>query len=198
MTGLEPPRLIAGLLIVAAMTCTPLAAWAHTPCDPTFMSPVTNCELQTQAPVHYGSWETQGWAYYCTGDHPYYWGPNANYYENFTWDSSCFSVAENWWAEGSPNKFDATITNWCINPGGQKITVTLGCSKDPPPGYLPACTTVGGSVADPGCPQANSHTFCNNSRAPPVCFLTYTETCTNKTKYLCTADVGLTWCQQCQ
>ena len=133
MTGLQPRRLIAGLLIVAAMTCTPLAAWAHTPCDPTFMSPVTNCELQTQAPVHYGSWETQGWAYYCTGDHPYYWGPNANYYENFTWDSSCFSVAENWWAEGSPNKFDATITNWCINPGGQKITVTLGCSKDPPP-----------------------------------------------------------------
>ena len=36
--------------------------------------PIPNCEVQTQAPVPYGRAETKGWAYYCTGDHPYYWG----------------------------------------------------------------------------------------------------------------------------
>ena len=185
---------VAGMLIGAAMSITPLPAWAA-PCDLSYQTPVPECEPQPQAPVQYNSWQTHGWAYYCTGDHPYFWGLPSDYIEDFTWDSSCFSVAENYFAEGPPNKFDATITNWCINPGGQKITVTLGCSKVPPPGYQPSCTTVGGSVADPGCKQANVRTFCRGS--PPVCFLTYTETCANNTNYECTADNGFAWCQQC-
>ena len=196
MTGLELRRLVAGLLIGTAMTLTPVAARAE-PCDPTIMSPVPDCEPQPQAPVHYDSWQTHGWDYYCTGDHPYFWGLSSDYLSNFTWDSTCFSVAENWFGEGPPNKFAATITNWCINPDGQQITVTLGCSKDPPPGYLPQCTTVGGAVQDPGCGQSNVRTFCNGT-SPPVCFLTYSETCPNKTTYECTADNGFAWCQQCQ
>src|SRR3954470_2304994 len=43
------------------------------------------------------------------------------YLANFTWDSDCFTVAENYYGETTPFKFDATITNWCINPGGQDI-----------------------------------------------------------------------------
>jgi hypothetical protein len=35
---------------------------------------VPDCQEQVQAPVSYTGWQTQGWAYYCTGDHPYFWG----------------------------------------------------------------------------------------------------------------------------
>jgi hypothetical protein len=198
MTGHKPCRPAAGLLIGAAMTLMPLAAQAYYyPCDPNLFEPVPNCEPQQQAPVKYDPGWVQGWAYYCTGDHPYYWGPNQSYYANFTWNNSCFSVAENWWNETTPNKFDATIGNWCIS-SEETIIVTLGCSKDPPPGYLPSCTTVGGAVPDPGCKQSNQHTYCQNPGGVPICFETYTETCTNDTTYLCTADQGASWCQQCQ
>ena len=197
MTGRKQGRLVAALLFVSAMSLTTSAAWAHTPCDPTLMFPVPDCEVQTKAPVHYDSWETSGWAYYCTGDHPWYWGIGSYYLENFTWDNSCFTVAENYYAETTPNKFDATITNWCINRGGQKITMFLGCSKQPPPGFLPSCPGGGSFGADPGCPQSNVHTFCNNSKLP-ICFLTYTEKCSNGTHYNCVADSGVNQCQQCQ
>src|SRR6187431_2440384 len=59
------------------------------PCDG-----VPFCETQQQAPVHYWSWQTSGWAYYCSGDHPYYWNNGQStlgFGNNFTWDNSCFS-----------------------------------------------------------------------------------------------------------
>ena len=198
MTGRKPRRPAAGLLIGAAMTLMPLAAQAYYPCDPSLFEPVPDCEPQQKAPVEYPGDFGGGWAYYCTGDHPYYWGPNASYYANFTWNNSCFSAAENWWNETTPNKFDANIANWCVFSPPQTIIVTLGCSKDPPPGYLPSCPTVGGAVPDPGCKQSNQHTYCQNPGGVPVCFETYTETCTNDRIYLCTADQGASWCQQCQ
>src|ERR1700761_1293124 len=37
-------------------------------------SGVPQCEQQQQAAVSYNADQTRGWAYYCTGDHPYYWG----------------------------------------------------------------------------------------------------------------------------
>jgi hypothetical protein len=52
------------------------------PCDG-----VPFCETQQQAPVHYWSWQTSGWAYYCSGDHPYYWNNGQNtlgFGNNFT------------------------------------------------------------------------------------------------------------------
>ena len=197
MTGPGRCHLVAGLMFASAMSLTLSAARAHTPCDPTLMLPVPDCEIQTMAPVHYGSWGTSGWAYYCTGDHPYYWGIGSDYLANFTWDSDCFTVAENYYGETTPFKFDATITNWCINPGGQDIVVSLGCSDKPPPGFLPSCPGGGEFGPDPGCPQSNVSTYCTHT-VPAICFLTFFETCSNNVEYSCYADNGLTQCQTCQ
>jgi hypothetical protein len=180
------------LALVMSMSFAP-AAWS-TPCDPTLIPPVPDCELQKQQPIHFSGWETQYWDFYCSGDHPYYWGLNSNIVVNFTWDNSCFSVIENLFGENSPNKFSGLFTNWCIN--GQSTTVTLGCSNQPPPGFTPACNIVAGPVGDPGCPQSNIQNHCS-ATLPPICFLTATETCSNGTRYECTADIGIVWCFQC-
>ncbi|MGD9507542.1 MAG: hypothetical protein AB7O95_10265 [Geminicoccaceae bacterium] len=87
---------------------------------------IPDCELQVQAPVDYGTLHTSGWAYYCTGDHPYFWGYDYSFSPSFTFDNTCFSVAENVFFE-DPSKFDATITNWCDKP--ETIIVTLACSS---------------------------------------------------------------------
>jgi hypothetical protein len=196
MAGLKLRRLVAGPLIGAAMILMPLAARA-TPCDPDIFSPVPDCEVQVQTPVQFDAGYAGGWAFYCTGDHPYFWGlGNANLPGNFTWNSWWFTVTESVFAEGPPNKFDALITNWNIG-SAENIIVSLGCSKDPPPNYFPNCPTTGGPEADPGCPQANIHNFCSSGPVP-VCLQTYTETCPDKAQYVCSADLGLTSCQQCQ
>lgn len=197
MTGFKPHRLVAAPLIAAAMALTPLAAWA-TPCDPNVFTPVPDCRIQVQAPVHYDAGGVSGWADHCTGDRPYFWGlGNASLPGNFTWNNDWFTVTEIEFAEGPPDKFDADIFNWNIF-GGEDITVSLGCSSVKPPGYIPGCTTTGGPVPDPECkPQQNIHNYCAPGKAP-VCFQTYTETCSDKTNYVCTADQGLTSCLQCQ
>ena len=164
-----------------------------TPCDPSIFSPVPDCEPQQQAPVSYTFWETQYWDYYCSGDHPYFWGLSSNIPVNFTWDNSCFSVIENVFGEIAPNKFSGLFTNWCT---AQDVTVTLGCSSQPPPGFAPACNIVGERVGDPGCSQSNIQNHCS-SGLPPICFQTFSETCSNGDRYFCTADVGFIWCYQC-
>jgi hypothetical protein len=55
---------------------------------------------------------------------------------------------------------------------------------------------VAGPFDDPGCPQSNIQNHCN-SGLPPICFQNFTETCSNGTRYLCTADIGIVWCYQC-
>ena len=40
---------------------------------------VPNCQSQLQAPISYSAWQTQGWAYYCTGDHPYFYHSNGSW-----------------------------------------------------------------------------------------------------------------------
>ncbi len=165
------------------------------PCDG-----VPFCETQQQAPVHYWSWQTSGWAYYCSGDHPYYWNNGQNtlgFGNNFTWDNSCFQVTENPFAESEPSKMDATITNWCIHRGGEDITVTLGCSQQPQGG--PSCPNNNTKVVfhDPKCPVQGSP---QNHCAPgifPVCYQTWTEQCNDGPAY-CTADQGVIWCVECQ
>lgn len=91
---------------------------------------VPDCAGQVQKPVSYTWLKTKGWAYYCTGDHPYFWSMVDGYPRNYTWDNSCFSVTENNVYEDW-NKFDATITNWCSK--SEVLTLTLGCSSSPPP-----------------------------------------------------------------
>jgi hypothetical protein len=192
MTRSEKRRLATGVLFAAAIALAPLATWAEACHD--YTTPIPDCETQTMATIHYGAWQTRGWAYYCTGDHPYFWGSAEYYAGNYSQNNNCFSVTENPFVETTPNKFDATITNWCLK--GEDITITLGCSDAPPPGYLPACTYVGGPVHDPGCPQANAHNYCSTTN-PPVCFQTFTETC-GSTTYDCTIDLLVTWCNKCQ
>jgi hypothetical protein len=185
---IRPGAWAAALLL--ALLLRPVEAAAGACSD----SSIPDCQEQVQAPIGYSGWQTSGWAYYCTGDHPYYWGLGYNYAVNFSFDNTCFSVIENIFAEGTPNKFDATLTNWCLDD--QSITVTLGCSAQPPPGFGPACNYVGNPVSDPGCPTSNIANHCSSTN-PAVCFQTSTETCSNGTTYSCTTDLLVTWCYQC-
>jgi hypothetical protein len=168
-------------------------AWC-TPCDPSIFQPVPDCELQQQKAVHYSFWESSYWDYYCTGDHPYFWGLRAGWPVNFTWDNSCFSVIENVFGEGEANKFSGLFTNWC---DAQDVVVTLGCSSQPTPGFDPTCNIVGTVLHDPGCPldgPAMNHCAPGNF---PFCFQTSRETCSDGTQYLCTTELLVTWCYKC-
>jgi hypothetical protein len=176
-----------------ALTCLlALAAPARTAagvCDS-----VPDCEGQVQTPEFYIAWQTSGWAYYCTGDHPYYWNNDQvlGFGNNFTWDDSCFTVTENPFAEDI-SKMDATITNWCL--AEEFITVTIGCSRQPQGG--PSCPNGTKTVADPGCPmQGNPTNHCSGGTVP-FCFQTWIESCSNGLAH-CTADAGLSWCTVCQ
>jgi len=178
----------------AALTCLlALAAPARTAasvCDS-----VPDCEGQVQHPIHYGASHSSGWAYYCTGDHPYYWNNGQStlgFGNNFTWDNSCFTVTENPFVEDI-SKMDASITNWCV--ADEFITVTIGCSKQPQGG--PSCPNGTKTVADPGCPmQGHSTNHCSGGSVP-VCFLTWTESCPNGLAY-CTDVLTASWCTVCQ
>ena len=116
---------LATWVIVLAFVTTPSMGLAAI-CDG-----VPNCQQQVQAPVSYTGWQTQGWAYYCTGDHPYFWGlRQSGACGSVSFDNSCFTVTEDAIAEGTdPSKFDGTITNWCFST--QSIIVTLGCFNVP-------------------------------------------------------------------
>jgi hypothetical protein len=92
---------------------------------------VPDCQSYVQAPIHYGGWETRGWAYYC---------PNNLYYWNYSKNNHCFMVSENSYAENYASKFDATITNWCFK--GEDISITLGCSAQQPPRCDSGCVAV--------------------------------------------------------
>ena len=183
----------AALLAIAIGAGLVTTAWA-TPCDPTIFQPVPDCELQVQQPVKYSGWDTAYWDFYCTGDHPYFWGMAAGWIVNWTWDNSCFSGIENVFGEGQSNKLSALFTNWCVST--QPLTVTLGCSKQPPPGFEPACNPVGDPVSDPKCKEGTPINHCSSSN-PPICFQNVIETCSDGTRYLCTADVGIVWCYKC-
>jgi len=181
------------LLVGAVAFINNLEKLSAAPCDG-----VPLCETQVMTPVHYWAWQTSGWAYYGSGDHPYYWNNGQStlgFGNNFTWDNSCFSVTENPFAEDA-SKMDATITNWCIHRGGEDITVTLGCSQQPQAG--PSCPNNNTQVVfhDVKCPMQGSP---QNHCAPgtfPVCYETWTEQCSDGPAY-CTADLGAVWCVIC-
>lgn len=133
---LQPRRTATMALAALGAACAFAGpAWADA-CDsqPTASQPlyqrIPDCELQVQQQLYFPKSYTSGWAFYCTGDHPYYWGYQYSFWPSFTWDDSCFTVTENIFYEGQ-NKFDATLTNWCIKP--ENIVVTLACSSKPPP-----------------------------------------------------------------
>ena len=155
---------------------------------------IPNCEVQTMAPVSYGFWETKSWAYYCTGDHPYYWGAEwSGYVTSFNWNQSGYTGVENPFSE-TPGSFDGSFTRWQLFT--DPLTVNLACSSQAQPDVQGCQSNGAGPVGDPGCPQANVHNYC--SRGPvPVCFQTFTESCTNGASYDCNDQFGVIWCNQC-
>jgi hypothetical protein len=181
-------------MIVLGMLLLLLAAYpgagSAAPCDG-----VPLCETQVQGSVHYGGWDTKGWAYYCGGDHPYYWNNDSvlGFGNNFSFNNSCFTVTENPFVENSPSKMDATITNWCLK--GEDITVTLGCSAQPQTAACPSNSTSS-VIKDPGCPiQGSVRNTCSGGLIP-VCIQTWTEQCSSGPVY-CTADQAVIWCITC-
>lgn len=167
------------------------------PCDG-----VPNCQYQQQTGISYGGWDTKGWAYYCTGDHPYFWGDfYANVEGRWVQTNSCFETTENRLAEqSSPNKLDVTVTNWCAKR--EDYVISLACSSTPPPGLTNNCSGPANPVKDPGCPiQGNIANHCISSLPIADCFQTWQEQCGNTT-YWCTQTpilglVPVTSCLAC-
>jgi hypothetical protein len=182
---------IAWLLVGLAMMLLPSQALARDPCTDSYIT-IPNCELQVQQPVQYKGWHSSNMNYYCTGDHPYYWGLEQSFIRSFTFDNSCFTATENIWGD-DVNKLEVLITNWCLNT--QDITLTLACSATPQPGTA-FCATEGGPVSDPGCPQGTVKNICSRG-VVPVCIQLYKETCANKVSYQCQTTFGITACLQC-
>lgn len=81
--------------------------------------PNNPCQNQVQAPISYTGLETNSWAYYCTGDHPYFFKAN----NGVAWDNTCFTSTENIVAEN--DNFDGDFTNWCVD--SEWLVVTLAC-----------------------------------------------------------------------
>ena len=177
------------LLGVFAFIANPYRSVA-VPCDG-----VPDCEPQVMDIVQYSELQTKGWAYYCGGDHPYYWNndPILGFGNNFSADNSCFKITENPFVE-DVNKMDATITNWCN--AIEVVAVTLGCSRQPQAG--PSCPNNNTKITDdPNCPmQGSPVNHCSNAGVP-VCFQTWTEQCSTGPAY-CTDNLGVIWCVTCQ
>jgi hypothetical protein len=182
-------------LMLAALVSPPASA---DPCVDSW-SPPPNCQTQTTAPVYYSFWDTKSWAYYCTGDHPYYWGTNTDGnkadvigYEIVPYGFTSVETAS---GEGdSVNKLDALFTNWST---GQNLVVQMACSNVPPP-KAQVCDTSGtGIVGDPGCTQSQARQYCNGGSGP-TCFTLFLETCTNGKTYQCTEiSILPAFCQPC-
>jgi hypothetical protein len=113
--------------------------WAGSASANPCVKQITNCQPQVMAGISYSGWETKGWAYYCSGDHPYYWGKST-----FESNNSCFSVAEQMFRTNN-RKLNVTITNWCFKK--ETLVLILACS-DHVPGFPCGIPTGLGCPAD--------------------------------------------------
>lgn len=145
MTGLTANCTVLVMLVgCGTLVSTAASAQAVNPCEestqwaysgPGWPDHIPNCELQLQPLLTFKALRTHGYAFYCTGDHPYYWGYEYGYYRSYYWENNCLTVAENESFE-SGAKFDATFTNWCVSD--QSTTLVLACSDTPQP-KTPCC-----------------------------------------------------------
>jgi hypothetical protein len=113
--------------LVVALRAEPARAEPDDPCGP---FNVPDCKAQKQAPLTFDAIFSSGYAFYCAGDHPYFWSNLNTNTRNFTWDNSCFTVTENIFFEHIDNnsKLDVTISNWCYQQ--EDITITVACSSE--------------------------------------------------------------------
>jgi hypothetical protein len=98
---------------------------------------ISDCQNQVQAPVSFNGLQTQGWAFYCGGDHPYFYAIDGAWsIDNSNVSGSGFSGIENPSQEGTgtssgaSNKMDANFTNWALEQND--LVVTLACSDTAP------------------------------------------------------------------
>lgn len=123
--------LAAAAMAIAALTAG--SARANDACTkrPGILVGIPDCEIQPQVPVKYGAWDTKGWAYYCKGDYPYFWGVGWSEPRSFTITGKCFEATENAFAQGDDlSKFDATFTNCCLK--SEELELSLACSSQNP------------------------------------------------------------------
>ena len=186
------------VMALAVLTIAVLTTKCFASSDPCSGTP--SCELQQQAPVTYRADQTQGWAYYCTGDHPYYWG--AAYAGNsgrWVQTSKWFTTIENGLGEtGDPGKLDVTVTNWDAKK--QDYTISLACSQEPPPGWNEMCTNTSQWVDhDPACPTVpnTSRKLTRSSGGVPLFFFMWVEQCNANLYWNCSSDQGLVQCSSC-
>lgn len=194
----------ARLLLLAALFAP---HWSNS-ADAALCDGIPDCEPQVQARVPFDRAETKNMSFYCTGDHPYAWGmwwyDQINTPANQTWDwtsdageKSCFEFLTEWAGPeiGHPSSLNISATNlWCA---ADAFRMTLACSKQIPPGAgINGCIPVTNIQSDPGCPVTWENNNCQNTKIP-VCFQNAIETCSDGTKYACTAELGFVWCQQC-
>ena len=203
--GKAVPALLRVAVLAAALLPRPGSAQAGAdaglgnsqPCDG-----IPNCQLQQQAPVTYKSSTSNGWAYYCTGDHPYYWGKAwAGNSGRWVQTNSCFTTDENGLAEGGdPGKLDVTVHNWCTSP--QDYVISLACSNVPPPAWAENCAagTSQNVDHDPGCPHVpnTDKTISRSVGGVPIFFFLWVEQCAASNLFWnCSADQGLVQCSSC-
>lgn len=149
---------------------------------------VPECQLQDKGPIKVKFLHTTGWAFYCSGDYPFYW--------NWEKHASCCTAIENPFEEsGHPGKLDVTITH-SVPFTSDDFRVTMACSRVNQNG--PANCQTGTPRSDPHCPTVSGteQNYC--SKGPvPVCIQVWEERCTDGTLYYCTADEGAVWCIRC-
>ena len=160
---------------------------------------VPNCQEQTKSWIHFKALETKGYAYYCTGSHPYYWnnGPALGFGNNWKFKPSCYSVTENVFGETTkrPSKADFTITNWCHHssfpfaPKSEHFHMILGCSQLPQDSD-PPCKKNLETVKDPKCPLKGKVSN-NCSDDGTACIQTYEEKCSDGKEYYCTLNIDI-------
>ena len=200
MTRIRMRARAARLLLLAAL----LAPQWPNPAGAGACDGIPDCEPQVQERVPFARAETKYMDFYCVGDHPYAWGMWWYDGSGQTWDwtsdageKSCFAFQSEWAGpeDGHPSKYSLGAVNlWCA---ADAYRVTIACSKQMPPSAgVNGCIPDGGIVADPGCPTTWEHNNCQNTGIP-VCFQNVIETCSDGTKYACTAELGFVWCQHC-
>ena len=160
------------------------------PCDD-----VPQCQKQEKSSKSYKGWQSRTWAYYCTGEYPYYWD-NAGFFtanNNFSWDNKkCFTVTQ---GEVGSSKWSALITNFCLKT--ESIEITLGCSRVPQSGA--SCKLEDKVVGDPKCPitKGTARNQCSGGLVP-ACVQTWEEQCSDGAQYYCTDDQTVVWCTPCK
>ena len=181
----------AGILAAVMLLLAPASAKAGgDPCTDASGNKVPGCQLVSVL-VNLSTDQTKGWALYCPGNAPYYWGGHSDF-----WHSRWHIFTENVGAEaGNLGKADFTLTN--TRAGSNSVVITIGCS---PVNQSGLCTGTRKVWSDPGCPVSEQRTVCTGGEEDEQCWEEWNEECvsgTTVTDYSCTQALFGTLCTSC-